>query len=239
MSMENHRVSIRPGDTVILSAEAIPGNEELVNRTIDNLFRLGADVLYQELDNVHVSGHGSREDHKLMINLVRPQYFIPIHGEYRHLVLHGRLAAAMGIPLEHIFVVESGQVVEFTPGGARLAEQVTEGHVLVDGLGVGDVSQVVLRDRHLLSQDGFLVAIVGVDQQSGDILAGPEILSRGFVYMRDSEELIEAARQRIRQALQNGMSSSGSTAAIKDALADLVYQETHRRPMILPVILEL
>jgi ribonuclease J len=239
MSMESHRVSIRHGDTVILSAVPIPGNEELVNRTIDNLFRLGANVFYHELEDVHVSGHGSREDHKLMINLVRPQYFIPIHGEYRHLVLHGRLAAAMGIPQENIFVVESGQVVEFGPDGPRLAEQVTEGHVLVDGLGVGDISQVVLRDRHHLSQDGFLVAIIGVDEQTGDILAGPEILSRGFVYMRDSEELIEAAKQRIRQALQNGVPPAASSAAIKDALADLVYQETHRRPMIMPVVLEL
>jgi ribonuclease J len=239
MSMENHRVSIRPGDTVILSAVPIPGNEELVNRTIDNLFRLGANVFYHELEDVHVSGHGSREDHKLMINLVRPQYFIPIHGEYRHLVLHGRLAAAMGIPQQNVFVVESGQVVEFGADGPRLAEQVTEGHVLVDGLGVGDISQVVLRDRHYLSQDGFLVAIVGVDEQTGDILAGPEILSRGFVYMRDSEELIETARQRIRQTLQNGVPPSGSSAAIKDALAELVYHETRRRPMILPVVLEL
>jgi ribonuclease J len=196
-------------------------------------------VYKRQLEDVHVSGHGSREDHKLMINLVRPQYFIPIHGEYRHLVLHGRLAAAMGIPQENIFVVESGQVVEFGPDGPCLAEQVTEGHVLVDGLGVGDISQVVLRDRHHLSQDGFLVAIIGVDEQTGDILAGPEILSRGFVYMRDSEELIEAAKQRIRQALQNGVPPSASSAAIKDALADLVYQETHRRPMIMPVVLEL
>lgn len=240
MSMEDHRISIRPGDTVILSAQPIPGNEEPINRTIDNLFRLGADVFYNELDpNVHVSGHGSREDHKLLLNLVRPRYFIPIHGEYRHLVLHGRTAVAMGIPPEHIFVVESGQVVEFTAEAAWLAERVTEGHVLVDGLGVGDVGQVVLRDRHHLSQDGFVVAILGVDAQSGTVLAGPEILSRGFVYLRDADALIQLAKQAIWKVLQHDVPTSAMSNLIKEALSELIYNETRRRPMILPVVLEL
>jgi ribonuclease J len=240
MSMEDHRISIRPGDTVVLSAQPIPGNEELINRTIDNLFRLGADVFYSELDPwVHVSGHGSREDHKLMLNLVRPKYFIPIHGEYRHLVLHSRTAASMGIPPERIFIVESGQVVEFTADSARLAEQVTEGHVLVDGLGVGDIGHVVLRDRHHLSQDGFVVAIVGVDEQSGAVLAGPEILSRGFVYLRDADGLIQRAKDHIWEALKYDVPLSAMGNVIKETLSALIYSETHRRPMILPVVLEL
>lgn len=239
MSMEDHRINIRPGDTVILSAQPIPGNEELINRTIDNLFRLGADVRYSELEAVHVSGHGSREDHKLMINLVRPRYFIPIHGEYRHLVLHSRTAEAMGIPKERIFVVESGQVVEFTADGARLGEQVTEGHVLVDGLGVGDVGHVVLRDRRHLANDGFVVAILGVDSQTGAVLAGPEILSRGFVYPGSGNGLFQAARERIGEALRRDAPSSALANMIKEELSAFFYQETRRRPMILPVVLEL
>jgi ribonuclease J len=238
MSMDEHRVSIRPGDCVVISAVPIPGNEELVNRTIDNLFRLGADVHYHELAHVHVSGHGSQEDHKLMINLLKPKYFIPVHGEYRHLVLHGRLAAEMGIPSENIFVIESGQVMEFGPDWARLAERVTEGHVLVDGLGVGDIGQVVLRDRRHLSRDGFLVAIVGVDETTGEVLVEPEILSRGFIYMRDSEYLIDLAKERVRDALGHHGPPSAIGNKIRDVLGELVYQETGRRPMILPVVLE-
>ncbi len=239
MSMEEHRVSIRQGDTVVISAVPIPGNEELVNRTIDNLFRLGADVRYHELEHVHVSGHGSREDHKMMLNLLKPRYFIPTHGEYRHLVLHGRLAATMGVSQENIFVIESGQVMEFGLDWARMAERVTEGHVLVDGLGVGDIGRIVLRDRRHLSRDGFLVAIVGVDGTTGEVLVEPEILSRGFVYMRDSEELIETAKERVWEALGQSGPSSAIGNKIKDVLGNLVYQETRRKPMILPVVLEL
>ncbi len=238
MSMEDHRVAIRPGDTVIISAVPIPGNEELVNRTIDNLFRLGADVQYHELAHVHVSGHGSREEHKLMINLVRPQYFIPIHGEYRHLVLHSRLAASMGIPPENTFVIESGDVIEFGPGWARPAEPVTDGHVLVDGLGVGDIGQVVLRDRRHLASDGFVVAIAGVDQATGAIVVEPEILSRGFVYVRDAEDLIEQAKALVREALGHPGPPSVIGGKIRDVLADLIYQQTGRRPLILPLVLE-
>ena len=238
MSMEEHRVAIRPGDTVIISAVPIPGNEELVNRTIDNLFRLGADVLYHELAHVHVSGHGSREDHKMMINLVRPRYFIPIHGEYRHLILHSRLAASMGIPPENIFVIESGDVMEFGSGWARRAEPVTDGHVLVDGLGVGDIGQVVLRDRRHLGRDGFVVAIAGIDQATGEIVVEPEILSRGFIYVRDSEDLIERAKAEVREALGHAGPPSAIGGKIREVLADLIFKETGRRPMILPLVLE-
>jgi ribonuclease J len=239
MSMGEHRaISIRQGDTVILSATPIPGNEDLINHTIDNLFRLGADVLYEEIAKVHVSGHGSREDHKLMISLTRPKYFIPIHGEYRHLVLHARLAESMGIPKENILIIESGQVVEVGPQGLRLAEKVSKGHVLVDGLGVGDVGPAVLRDRHLLSQDGFLVAIVGLDRHTGQLLVGPEILSRGFMYGPDAEEVFEEAKERIRAIMDHGGPSSAIGHKIKNTLSEFCYQRTRRRPMILPFVLE-
>lgn len=239
MSMEDHRISIRPGDTVIISAEPIPGNEEMINRTIDNLFRLGADVHYHELASVHVSGHGSREDHKLLINLVRPRFFIPIHGEYRHLVLHSRTAEGVGIPKDHIFVVESGQVVEFKEHSAWLGERITEGHVLVDGLGVGDVGQIVLRDRHHLSQDGFLVAIAGIDKTTGAVVVGPEILSRGFIYMREADGLIQMAKECVEEVLTQDGTLSARSNTVRDSLAAFIYKQTRRRPMIMPVILEL
>ena len=238
MSMDEHRVNIRAGDTIVMSSAPIPGNEELINRTIDNLFRLGADVIYSELAHVHVSGHGSREDHKMMLNLVRPKYFIPIHGEYRHLVLHSRLAASMGIPEENVFVIESGQVMEFGPDGVFPGELVTEGHVLVDGLGVGDIGHVVLRDRRHLSQDGFVVAIAMIDQASGQLVGEPEILTRGVVYVRDSEDLMEQARASVRGALSHAGPPSALSAKVKDALSELIYKQTGRRPMVLPVVLE-
>ena len=194
MSLGEHRqVNIQPGDSVIVSATPIPGNEELVNRTINNLFRAGAEVYHHERMQVHVSGHASREEHKLMLNLIRPRFFMPIHGEYRHLVHHARMAEDVGIPPENIFVIESGTVLEFGPDWGRVNGQVTEGHVLVDGLGVGDIGSVVLRDRHLLSRDGFVVVVVAVDMDTGEVVDGPDIITRGFVYIRESGDLIEDA----------------------------------------------
>ena len=239
MSMEEHRIALRAGDAAIISAVPIPGNEELINRTIDNLFRLGVEVYYHELAHVHVSGHGSREDHKMMINLVRPHYFIPIHGEYRHLVLHSRLAAAMGIPSENIFVIESGDVMEFGAGWAQQAEAVTDGHVLVDGLGVGDIGPVVLRDRRHLARDGFVVAIAGVDQATGQVIIEPEILSRGVIYMRDAEELIEEAKLKMREALIHPGPPAALGGKVKEVVAELIYRRTGRRPLVLPLVLEL
>jgi ribonuclease J len=236
---EHRQINLRRGDTVILSADPIPGNEELINRTIDNLFRAGADVHYHLLSHVHVSGHGSQEDQKLMLNLTQPRYFVPIHGEYRHLVLHSRLARGSGIPEENIFVLESGQSLEVDSSGCSLGKRVAASRVLVDGLGVGDVGRVVLRDRHHLSRDGFLVAIVVLDMDTGEILVGPEILSRGFVYMRDSEELMELAREQVWQALEHVGPRSAVSAKIKDALGEFCYQQTGRRPVILPVVMEL
>ncbi len=235
---EHRQINLRRGDTVILSADPIPGNEELINRTIDNLFRAGADVHYHLLSHVHVSGHGSQEDQKLMLNLTQPRYFVPIHGEYRHLVLHSRLARESGIPEENIFVLESGQSLEVDSSGCFLGKRVAASRVLVDGLGVGDVGRVVLRDRHHLSRNGFLVAIVVLDMDTGEILVGPEILSRGFVYMRDSEELMELAKEQVWQALEHVGPRSAVSAKIKDALGEFCYQQTGRRPVILPVVME-
>ena len=239
MALGEHRqVNIRRGDIVIVSATPIPGNEELVNRTINNLFRAGAEVYSHERAQVHVSGHASREEHKLMLNLTRPRFFVPIHGEYRHLVYHARMAEQVGIPPENIFVVESGQVLEFGPDWGRVNGQVAEGHVMVDGLGVGDVGNVVLRDRHLLSRDGFVVVVLAVDADTGEVVEGPDIITRGFVYIRESCDLIEDAAECVLKALAHGGPKASLNTKIKDSLAEFLYEQTKRRPMILPVVME-
>jgi ribonuclease J len=239
MALGEHRqVNIRPGDSVIVSATPIPGNEELVNRTINNLFRAGAEVYHHERMQVHVSGHASREEHKLMLNLTRPRFFVPIHGEYRHLEHHARMAEQVGVLPENIFVVESGQVLEFGPDWGRINGQVTEGHVLVDGLGVGDVGNVVLRDRHLLSKDGFVVVVVAVDADTGKVVRGPDIITRGFVYIRESGDLIEDAALCVLEAVDHGGPRATVSTKIKDSLAEFLYEQTKRRPMILPVVME-
>lgn len=247
MSMADHRqMTLRKGDTVVLSAVPIPGNEELFNRTVDNLYRQGARVIYHELaDNVHVSGHGGRDDYRRMLELTRPNYFIPVHGEYRHLVLHGELAQECGMPAENVYVVEDGQVVEFgcyTEGSdavtARLGEHISAGHVFVDGLGVGDIGSVVLRDRKHLGNNGFIVCIVALDEFDGSILYGPEIISRGFVYMRDSEDLIRRAGDLVRKEITAGAPASAISRKIRNALTTFAQKEMGRRPMILPVVLE-
>jgi ribonuclease J len=186
---------------------------------------------------VHVSGHASQEEQKMMISLTRPRYFIPVGGEYRHLVLHAQLAQELGISEENIFVVENGQVIEFDDEGARLGERVGGGHVLIDGLGIGDVGEVVLRDRHLLSRDGFVVVVVALDEATGDLIEGPDIVSRGFVYMRDAEDLIEEAKNLVVEVLANGHRDTASTL-IHNTLAEFLYRRTRRRPMIFPVVLE-
>lgn len=250
MSVGDHRqISLREGDTVILSATPIPGNEELFNRTVDNLFRQGVDVLYHELGDVHVSGHGGREDYRHMLQLVRPRYFVPVHGEYRHLVLHARLAEENGVPKSNVYIIEDGQTLEFGhfDGGngathgvvsARLGEQLPTGHVFVDGLGVGDVGNVVLRDRRHLSQDGFLVCVVAIDEVDGEIIYGPEIISRGFVYIRDSEDLINRARDVVENLLKKRVPTQVLENKIRDALTTFTYKEMGRRPMILPLVME-
>lgn len=235
---EHPQLQIQPGDTVVLSAIPIPGNEELVNRIIDDLFRLGADVIYSDLKDVHVSGHGSREDLRLMLSLTRPKFFVPIHGEYRHLVLHSRLARTAGIPAENILVVESGQVIEVRPESMRLGETVNGGHVFVDGLDVGNIGAAVLRDRKHLARDGFVVAMVAIDRATGEVVADPEILTRGFVYVAESEELIEGAKERMWQVLRMPGAASSARNKIKDALSAYCYNRTGRRPLVLPLVLE-
>ncbi|HRW08095.1 MAG TPA: ribonuclease J [Caldilineaceae bacterium] len=244
MSVNDHRqITLRQGDTVILSATPIPGNEELFNRTVDNLFRQGVDVLYHELGDVHVSGHGGRDDYRKMLQLVRPRYFIPVHGEYRHLVLHGRLAAECGVAKENIFVIEDGQTVEFDHFGkeeisGRLGERLLMGNVFVDGLGVGDVGNVVLRDRRHLSQDGFLVCVVAVDEVDGEIIYGPEIISRGFVYMRENEDLLNRARDVVERLIKKNTPVQVLENKIRDGLSTFTSKEMGRRPMVLPLVIE-
>lgn len=245
MSLADHRqITLRPGDTVILSAMPIPGNEELFNRTVDNLFRQGVDVLYHSLGDVHVSGHGGRDDYRYMLELVRPKFFIPLHGEYRHLVLHGRLAAETGIPKENIFVIEDGQVVEFRADGpnreirGRLGDRLSVGNVYVDGLGVGDVGNVVLRDRRHLSEDGFMVCVIAVDEMDGEIIYGPEIITRGFVYVRDNEDLIRRAEEVVQDVIKKKAPVSVLETRIKDALTTFASKEIGRRPMIMPLVME-
>jgi ribonuclease J len=243
MANGDHRqITIVPGDTVVLSSSPIPGNEEAVTRNIDNLYKRGAQVLYHRLLPVHVSGHASQEEQKLMINLVRPRYFVPIHGEYHHLVLHGKLAESLGWPADRVFVVEDGDVLEFTAGNGAIAGKVQAGFVFVDGLGVGDIGTVVLRDRKHLAQDGILVAVLTIDRQTGHPTGLPDVISRGFVYQRESEELLEQARQVALDSLDHQTDHTAEYGFIKntvrDALSKFLYEQTKRRPMILPVVVE-
>ena len=245
MAMSDHRkVSIVPGDTVIISATPIPGNEKLVSKTVDNLLKQGANVIYGRSEGIHVSGHASQEELKLMHNLVRPKFFMPVHGEYRMLVRHAKLAKELGMPKENIFIGENGQILEFTRDKGVVAGKVTSGKILVDGLGVGDVGNIVLRDRRQLSQDGILIIVVTMDKASGKVVAGPDIVSRGFVYVRESEALMDEARERVKQALEkceDGKVTEWATikSNVRDALGRYLFDKTRRRPMILPIIMEI
>lgn len=239
-NQEHRQIHLEPGDTVIISATPVPGNEEAVARTINNLFRQGVDVIYGEESNIHVSGHASREELRLMINLIRPQFVVPAHGEYRHMELYRRLAEECGIPSSNILMPEIGSVMEFGPNHGKITEKVPGGDVLVDGVTVGEVGEVVLRDRRLLSKDGVVIVVVTLDRQSGQVVAGPDVVSRGFVYARNSEELLEAAKERARKALEievTGQAELGLIQSkVKEAVGKFLYEQTRRRPMILPVI---
>jgi ribonuclease J len=244
MSVNDHKsIEIIPGDTVLLSATPIPGNEKSVSRTINNLFRRGAEVIYDRSAGIHVSGHGSQEEQKLMINLTRPKFFVPVHGEYRMLLQHKKLAEACGVPAENILIGENGTVFEFTADSATIAGKVTSGQVLVDGLGVGDVGNIVLRDRKQLSQDGILIVVVAMEKETGVILGGPDIVSRGFVYVRESEGLLEEAKEKVKNALYDCLERNVTEWAVlksgvKEVLSKYLYEKTRRRPMILPIIME-
>lgn len=245
MASHDHKfVRIEEGDSVVISARPVPGNEKSVSRTIDRLFKKGAKVYYQSISGVHVSGHAAREELKLMINLVAPKYFIPIHGEYRHLRHHADIAAEVGIPKDNIFILENGDGIEFSQGRASLGKKVQAGAVLVDGLGVGDIGDIVLRDRQLLATDGVLIVVAGINMQNGELVSGPEIISRGFVYVKESGELIDEARKRVEQVLKQTAKEqitdwSVLKSDVRDALSRFLYSKTKRRPMIMPIIIEL
>lgn len=244
LAFRNHRtVELNPGDTIIISATPIPGNERSVARIIDGLLRLGTDVIYERSSGIHVSGHGSQEELKLILNLVRPKYLIPVHGEYRMLKCHGKLAEEIGMPSENVFVGENGHVFEFTKDTGRFAGKVTAGKVFVDGLGVGDVGNIVIRDRKQLSQEGVLIVVITLDKQRGCVVAGPDIVSRGFVYVRDAEALMKDSREIVKNVLErneNGPITEWAPikAAVRDALGKFLFAQTGRRPMILPIIME-
>lgn len=240
---EHKKVNIIPGDMVIISATPIPGNEKLVSKVINQLFKQGAEVIYEALADVHVSGHACQEELKLIHTLVRPKFFIPVHGEYRHLKQHGELAVKLGMKEKNVYLGENGDVIEITRDSIRKSGSVISGQVFVDGLGVGDVGNIVLRDRKHLSQDGILTVVVTIDKESGSVIAGPDIISRGFVYVRESEDLMEQARERVREALKECEEKSITEwptikANIREVLRVYLYEKTKRRPMILPIIME-
>jgi ribonuclease J len=244
MANRDHRqVQIVPGDTVVLSASPIPGNELLVNRVVDNLFKMGARVLYNRIANVHVRGHASQEELKLMLSLAKPRYFLPVHGEYRMLKLHAQLAESMGMGADSVFVLEDGDVLEIGEEYAVRGERVPADNVYVDGMGVGDVDHVILRDRQHLASDGMVVAIIGVDKLSGRLVSRPDLVSRGFIDVAESGELLDRARDVVQNALNgDGLEHlpewSVVSTTVKDTLAKFLYGETHRRPMVLPMVIE-
>jgi len=241
MANQDHQhVQIVEGDTVILSASAVPGNEALVHRTVDNLFKLGANVLYNRIADVHVRGHAAQEELKVVHTLVKPRYFVPVHGEYRHMMLHARLVDSLNQGTES-FVLTDGDVLEITAEGADFGERIQADYVYVDGLGVGDIDHVVLRDRKHLANDGMVVIIVAMDKQTGQVAGRPEVVSRGFVDMEESEDLIERTRQHVLRSLEGAdhiVEWSAVHTQVKDAVAKFLYDETRRRPMVLPVAME-
>ena len=235
-------ISVQEGDTVIISASTIPGNETVVSRVIDDLARQGVRVITRRTAQVHVQGHASQEELKLMLNLIRPKYFVPIHGEYRMLAAHAELADAVGIEPENTFVLEDGDVLELTDDGAEVVEHVPAGHVFVDGLRLWDVRSAVLRDRRTLSRDGFVVVVVPMDHATGELVGDPEIASSGFIDMQESEELVERAAglvgEALRSAARQQLDASYVTARVREALGSFLYKETGRRPMIVPLPIE-
>ncbi len=239
---DNSQVRIIHGDTVIISATPIPGNEALINQTIDSLFRQGAQVIYAKLAQVHVHGHGSQEELKLLLNLVKPKFFVPIHGEYRHLSLHAKLASTLGIPKANIFVMEDGNILELDKDKAKITGKVPSGNIYVDGLVMGDLAGVILRDRKLLSRDGIVVVFIGIDKKSGKIIGRPDIVSRGFVDMKDGKNILEQGRDLVANTLgrsgRHPLESSFINTKVKETLGGFFYEQTRRRPIILTTTME-
>ena len=243
-SSEHRKVNIVEGDTVIISATPIPGNEKLVSKVINQLFQKGAEVIYKSLAEIHVSGHACQEELKLMQCLVKPKFFIPVHGEYRHLKQHGELAISLGMPEGNVLIPENGGVIEVTRNNIRRNGTVNSGQVFVDGLGVGDVGNIVLRDRKHLSQDGILTVVVTLSKENNSIIAGPDIISRGFVYVRESEGLMDGAKDIVRDVLReceekNITDWASLKSKVRDELRSYLYEKTKRKPMILPIIMEI
>ena len=235
---------ILPGDTVVIASGAGNLNGRMTTRIIDHLFLEGAQVIYEGISGIGASSHAAQEELKMMINLVRPRYFVPMHGEYRQLMHHSKLARAVGIPGERIFILENGNILQISAAGARVTGKVTAGKVLVDGLGVGDVGRVVLRDRRHLSQDGILIVVITMAKAKGEVVAGPDLISRGFVYVRESEDLLEEARDKVREVLDKCEENrvyewSTIKSMVRQTLGRFLFERTRRRPMILPIIVEI
>ena len=244
MAAGDHRkVKITPNDLIIISATPIPGNEKYVSKVIDDLMQIGAEVVYSSLEDVHVSGHACQEEQKLIIALTKPKYFIPVHGEYRQLIAHSETAQSMGYDKEHIIMMQNGRILEINEDGAELTGTVPSGRVLVDGLGVGDVGNIVLRDRQHLSQDGLIVIVLTMDSNTGEVIAGPDVISRGFVYVRESENLMDEVKSVVRHEIakceEKGIRDwSTIKSTVRENLRDYVFSKTKRNPMIIPIIME-
>lgn len=244
MSNEDHKqIRIKKGDMVVISSSAIPGNEKSISNIINALLLQGANVIFESLYDIHVSGHACKEELKLIHSLTKPRYFVPVHGEYRHLMSHAKLAGDLGMEEEAIFIMANGQVLEIDENGARIAQKVTSGRIFVDGLGVGDVGSIVIRDRKHLSEDGLFVVVITIDSEEGKLISGPDIISRGFVYMREAEDLLEGAKTVVK-TLVDAMHIDRikdwnyTKNAVKNALDLYLYEKTKRKPMILPIIIE-
>jgi ribonuclease J len=239
---DNKQLHILRGDTVVISATPIPGNEAVVNRTVDNLFKQGARVLYDKVAPVHVHGHASQEELKLLLNLVKPKFFMPVHGEYRHLSLHATLAESVGIPKENIFVLEDGDVLTLDAESGKVSDKVTASNVYVDGLSVGDMGSIVLRDRRMLSKDGIVMVIITINRQTGKLVGRPDIVSRGFVDTRESKDMIDESRDLVANVLNHGGTRPADwgfiNTKVRDTLNKYYYEQTRRRPMVLPFIVK-
>jgi ribonuclease J len=239
---DHRQLNIIKGDTVVYSASPIPGNESLINRTVDSLFKQGADVYYGNMAQTHVHGHASQEELKLLLRLVKPRFFMPIHGEYRHLNLHARLAQSVGIPAENTFILEDGDILELSPKWGKVTGRVASGNVYVDGLSVGDVGGIVLRNRRMLSRDGIVVVIIAVNKQTGKLVGRPDIVSRGFVDINESRDMLEESRDLVAKILDHGHKHTAEWSIadnkVRDALNRFFYEKTKRRPMILPVMVK-
>ena len=242
-SGEHKQINVKPDDKIIISASAIPGNEKSISRVVNELLKKGANVVYGDIEDIHVSGHARQEELKLMLALTKPKFFMPVHGEFMHLSCHKNLAISMGMDKNDIFVMKLGEVLEVNKNEAKVTGTVPVGQIMVDGLGVGDVGNIVLRDRKHLSQDGLMVVVVSMDREMGTIVSGPDIISRGFVYVREAENLMDEARACVLDALlkceeKNVTSWNYIKGVIKDTLKNYIWQKTKRSPMILPIIME-